>query len=76
MDAIGFPLIKPLLRVNLTSLASPEKDAGSIPAGLPKGDIQTMFWGLATGILLLLVGAPIYIALLGFIVVGLACRKG
>jgi hypothetical protein len=34
-----------------------------------------MIWGLATGAFLLLVGAPIYIALLGFIVVGLACRK-
>jgi len=34
-----------------------------------------MIWGIATAALLLLVGAPIYIALLGFIVVGLACRK-
>ena len=34
-----------------------------------------MFWGLLTGVLLLLVRAPVYVALLGFIIVGLACRK-
>lgn len=34
-----------------------------------------MLWGLATGVLLILVGAPASVALLGFIIVGLACRK-
>ena len=34
-----------------------------------------MFWGIATGVLLACLGMPFGIALLGFIVVGLACRK-